>query len=76
MNEIFGAGGFVVGGPGELEKDLVAGEFEEGELVALRGGFTLFFGVAEVFVEGDGGIEVLDADAGVEEADHGGRNLG
>ncbi len=72
VHQVFGAGGFVIFRPGEFEKNLVSGELEEGELVALRRRFALFFGVAEFFVKRDGGIKALNTDAGMEETDHGG----
>ena len=71
MYQVFWAGGLVALRPGEFEKDVVSREFEEGELVAFGRLPTLLFGVAEFFVKSTGGIEALDADAGVEEADHG-----
>ena len=71
VHQVFGAGGLVVLRPGEFEKDVVSGEFEEGELVAFGRGLAVLFGVAEFLIEGDGGVQILDADAGVEEADHG-----
>ena len=71
VDEVFGAGGLVVLRPSEFEKNVVSRKLEEGELVALGRLPAVLFGVAEFFVKSDGGIKALDADAGVEEADHG-----
>ncbi len=76
VHQIFRAGGLIVLGPSEFEKHLVAGQFEEGELVSLGGGFAFALDVAEFLVERDGVVEILDADAGMEEADHSGWKVG
>ena len=71
VDQVYWAGGFVVFRPGEFEKDVVSRKFEEGEVVAFGRLLALLFGVAEFFVKSDGSIQALNADAGVEEADHG-----
>ena len=76
VHQIFRHLELVVGRVTELEKVLVAGEFEERELIA--GGRLVSAAralEAELFVERDGAFEVADADAGVEEFWHA-RRLG
>jgi hypothetical protein len=75
VHQVFWAGGGVFWRVAELEEDVISGEFEKGEAVALGGVFGLGEGVAESLVEGDGGIQMTNADAGVEETDHGERRV-
>jgi len=75
VDEVLGAGGGVVRRVAEFEKHVISGEFEEGEAIALGGGFTLARGVAESLIECDRAVEIADADAGVEEAGHGGHTM-
>lgn len=75
VHQVFWTGRGVVGRVAELEEDVVSGEFEEGEAIALRGVLGLGEEVAERLVKGDGSVQMADTDAGVKEADHGGRTV-
>lgn len=76
VHQVLGTGRRVVRGVAEFEERIIAGKDKEGEAVALGRVLELPQRVAEGFVERDRLFQVLDADTGVEKADHGGGNMG
>lgn len=67
VHEVFGHGYLVFRAPAEFEKVGIAGDFKIGEFVAGGGVHALGTGKSQFFVEGNGLVEIGDANACVEE---------